>query len=73
MDIEGAEPYALKGAEDTIRKYKPSLAIAIYHSMSDFVNIPEYIYSMELGYKLYMGHYSIHAEETILFATTEQL
>ena len=70
MDIESAEPYALKGAVETIRRDKPVLAIAIYHSLSDFVNIPLYIHSLGLGYKFYLGHYTIHEEETIIFATT---
>lgn len=69
MDIEGAEPNALRGAENTIRKYKPTLAIAIYHSLSDFVHIPQYLHSLNLGYKFYLGHYTIFEEETILFAT----
>ena len=73
MDIEGAEPIALKGAIETIKKFKPKLAIAIYHStgkhgMDDFVNIPAYINNLDLGYKLYLGHYTIHSEETVLFA-----
>lgn len=68
MDIEGAEPYALKGAINTIKKFKPKLAIAIYHSMNDFVNIPEFINSLDLGYKFYLGHSTIHLEETVLFA-----
>jgi len=68
MDIEGAEPYALKGAIDTIKRFKPVLAIAIYHSLDDFINIPEWIDSLDLGYKFYLGHYTIHSEETILFA-----
>jgi hypothetical protein len=69
MDIEGAEPNALRGAEQTLRKYKPNLAIAIYHSLSDFVKIPEYLSSLGLGYKFYLGHFTIHEEETILYAT----
>ncbi len=68
MDIEGSEPNALKGAEKTIRRCKPTLAIAIYHSMEDFVNIPEWIAALQLPYEYYLGHYTIHAEETVFFA-----
>ena len=68
MDIEGAEPYALKGAVGTIKRFKPKLAIAIYHSMHDFVEIPRFIDELGLGYKLYLAHFTIHGEETILFA-----
>lgn len=68
MDIEGAEPFALKGAIETIKTFKPVLAIAIYHSIDDFIHIPKWIDSLNLGYKFYLGHYTIHSEETILFA-----
>lgn len=68
MDIEGAEPLALKGAFETIKKFKPVLAIAIYHSMEDFINIPKWILNLNLGYELFIGHYTIHGEETICFA-----
>lgn len=71
MDIEGAEPFALEGAIKTIRKFKPKLAIANYHSMEDFTNLPQWIANLGLGYKLHLGHYTIHAEETIIFAKAD--
>jgi FkbM family methyltransferase len=69
MDIEGAELFALKGAINTISSFKPTLAISIYHSVNDFTEIPRWIFELKLDYKLFLGHYSIHSEETILFAT----
>jgi FkbM family methyltransferase len=72
MDIEGSERIALQGAIETIKRFKPKLAIAIYHSIDDFVNIPNWISELNLGYKLYLGHYTIHLEETIIFAKVEE-
>lgn len=73
MDIEGAELPALKGAEQTIRQHLPKLAISIYHRPEDFRVIPEYIVSLNLGYKFYFGHSSIHAEESVLFAIADKI
>jgi FkbM family methyltransferase len=70
MDIEGAELAALKGAEKTVRKHRPKLAISIYHNKNDFRDIPQYIRSLDLGYQYYLGHYTIHAAETVLYATS---
>lgn len=68
MDIEGAELPALKGAEATLRKFRPKLAIAVYHSLEDFWTIPQYLDQLGLGYKFALRHFTIHQEETILFA-----
>jgi FkbM family methyltransferase len=67
MDIEGAEVEALKGAIKTITKFKPKLAICLYHRESDFQTIPEFIKSLDLGYRFYFNHYTMHAEESVLF------
>lgn len=71
MDIEGSELAALKGAEKTIRKYKPKLAICIYHKKSDLYEIPSWIMHLNMGYKLYIRHYSNFMWETVLYAIPE--
>jgi FkbM family methyltransferase len=68
MDIEGAEQQALRGAEECIRRFKPKLAITVYHSLEDFWEIPQWIDELGLGYKFYLRHFTIHSEETVLFA-----
>jgi FkbM family methyltransferase len=68
MDIEGAELSALEGAVETIKKHRPKLAIAIYHSMDDFVNIPNWIANLNLDYEIFLDHFTIHDEETVCFA-----
>jgi FkbM family methyltransferase len=35
MDIEGAEGSALRGASDTLRRFRPKLTVAAYHRPSD--------------------------------------
>jgi len=68
MDIEGAELSALQGAEATLRRFRPKLAISVYHNLSDFWKIPQYLNSLNLGYRFHLRHFTIHAEESVLFA-----
>lgn len=66
-DVEGAEPWALRGAEKTLRSFRPKLAVSIYHGMGDFTGLVKQIHDMELNYKFYLSHATIHAAETVLF------
>lgn len=70
MDIEGAELGALKGAEETLRTFRPKLGISVYHKESDFIEIPTYLDKLGLGYKFFLDHFTIYGNETVLFATT---
>lgn len=50
VDVEGFEPEFLKGAEKTIRRFRPVLLLSIYHNMDDFFNIKPLVESWNLGY-----------------------
>lgn len=69
MDIEGSELSALRGAESSIRRWQPKLAISLYHQPEDFFSIPLWIDALGVGYRLFLDHYSIHNEETVLYAS----
>ncbi|OEJ14395.1 methyltransferase [Brachyspira hampsonii] len=71
MDVEGAEMHILEGALNTIKKFRPSLAIAIYHGgelfMEDFYKIPVFIKEITENYEYYIRTFSPWGGETILF------
>lgn len=73
MDIEGAEMKALKGAEQTLIKHRPQLAISIYHSNNDMQDIPIYLHNILKNYIFKIGQYSPDNDETILYAIPEEL
>jgi FkbM family methyltransferase len=68
MDIEGAELAALKGAEQSIKRFRPKLAISVYHNLQDFWEIPQWIQGLSLGYRFHLRHFTIHQEETVIYA-----
>ena len=75
MDIEGAEMKALQGGEKTIFEDRPQMAISIYHSLDDLVDIPIYL-SEKLknqNYTFKIGHYSAKIHETVLYAIPNEL
>ena len=69
MDIEGSELTALKGGVNAIRRWRPAMAISLYHRPEDFFTIPLWLDSLDCGYRFFLDHYSIHHEETVLYAT----
>lgn len=68
MDIEGSEYQALLGAKNTILRFRPALALCVYHKLVDFYELAQLVDGLGLGYKFYFQHSTVHGDETVLFA-----
>lgn len=68
MDIEGAEAESLEGAMKIIERDLPNMAICIYHSISDFINIPMWIHQHFKEYDIYIRHHTWTLNETVCYA-----
>lgn len=70
MDIEGFELEALKGAEGAIKKFKPVVLAAVYHTGKDFFKIPEYLSALnkEYRFKLRLLNEEYPTKEPVLIA-----
>ncbi|MBO7612156.1 MAG: FkbM family methyltransferase [Elusimicrobia bacterium] len=68
MDIEGYELKALQGATNTLKKYKPKLAIAAYHKYEDYYEIPKFLNELNIGYKFYFANYTLVFTDTVIYA-----
>lgn len=55
LDIEGAEKRALAGAVETIRRFKPRIALCLYHLDDDPVQLPAEVFKIEPDYRLDKG------------------
>jgi len=67
MDIEGAEMGALMGGAHTLIKYRPKLAISLYHKPRDIVEIPLYLMKLLPQYNWFIRCYGAHGYDTILY------
>ena len=68
MDIEGSEVNALTGATKTIRRYRPQLSVAAYHSFFAMFTIIEMILGMDQRYEVYIAHKLPMPFDTTIFA-----
>lgn len=67
MDIEGAEKEAILGASNTIKKYKPNLAICLYHKPEDLWELPLLINEIEPSYDMYIRVHEDMCLSTVLY------
>ena len=67
-DIESYEYKMLLGAEKTIRRCRPNIAVCIYHNSTDFYSVPLLVHKMMPDAKLAVRHHSNTLADTVLYA-----
>ncbi len=72
-DIEGMEVQMLLGADTVIRKYRPKLAISVYHKPWDLFDIIEIVRSYVSEYKFSLRHHSSNLSETVLYCWVDSI
>ena len=68
MNIEGAEIDALRGGRNAISKWRPRLALSVYHRASDLWRIPQLVLELNPDYELYLRQHDGGIIETVLYA-----
>jgi FkbM family methyltransferase len=66
-DIEGMETAMLLGAGETIRKFRPKLAISIYHEPVDLFRIAETVRSLVPDYCMAVRHHAPFLMDSVLY------
>ena len=70
-DVEGMELTMLEGAVNTIRRYKPKLALSAYHKPGDLFAIVDFVRSHVPEYQIALRHHSSNLSETVLYCWIE--
>lgn len=57
MDVEGADKETLQGMKNTLKQYRPKLAVSAYHRTEDLFFIPDLILSENSDYEIFLRHH----------------
>jgi FkbM family methyltransferase len=70
-DIEGMEMDMLHGAKKSIRKYKPKMALSVYHKPDDLINIVAFVRDIDQNYRMALRQHSPLLMDTTLYCWLE--
>lgn len=62
------EPVAGQGATETIRRDKPKLSLAVYHTPDDLTGIVDAVRAVRPDYRFTLRHHSPIFHDTVLYA-----
>lgn len=72
MDIEGAERRALEGGMNVLKRDRPLLAISIYHSLDDIIEIPQILMQQLPDYHFMVRSHSNTYSEAVLYGVPNE-
>jgi len=67
VDIEGNESAMLDGAIMSIQKWRPRIALSIYHYPTDIFDLPQKCSALNSDYRFFISHHSSQLMETVLY------
>lgn len=73
LDIEGEERRAIAGAQTLIAKYRPTLAVSVYHRPQDLWEIPRMIAERTENVRIFLRHYTREVDDTVCYAVPMRL
>lgn len=72
-DIENAELPCLHGMRKRLIKDRPQLAVSMYHSKQQFLDVPLFRMGLLEDYDFHIGHYSKTLNETAFYAIPREI
>jgi len=70
-DVEGMEMELLRGAQHTIRQFKPKMALCVYHYPSDLFEVAEYVRQLVPEYQFCLRQHAPIFGDFVLYCYTE--
>jgi FkbM family methyltransferase len=68
LDVEGAEPAALRGAAQLIRRARPRLAVCVYHAPEHLWTLPRLICEINPSYRLALRYHQWNGFDVVAYA-----
>lgn len=72
LDIEGSELEALNGCKKMIQRWKPDLAVSIYHRPEHLWAVPLFIREQAPGYRYFLRLHGHNGFDTVLYAIYDE-
>jgi FkbM family methyltransferase len=66
-DVEGSELALINGAVNSIRKFRPKMAISAYHKAEDIYLLPIHIKEICSDYKFFLRHHCFNTFELVCY------